>query len=286
VILPRWAKTGVSWRLGETLYLSVPFTWLVEGARKVAVAHNGPVFAGGPGLRLLHPDGCDWAETPDRVPFDVLSMHNPLATFTTRGCPRRCSFCAVPQLEGEFRELDTWKPAPLVCDNNLLESSRVHFERVVDSLRPFPLVDFNQGLDARLFTSWHADQLSRINAIVRFAFDSPRMEVPVADAISTARKAGIPKGRIRVYVLVGYKDTPESARHRLEIVRGWGMLPNPMRYQPLDASRRNQYVGPGWTQNELVDVCRYYSMTHFLGPIPFKDYSNRKPTRQAGLDWG
>lgn len=283
MILPHWAKTVVSWRLGDTLYLSVPFTWLVEEARSLAVCHRGPVVAGGPGLRLLHPDSVAWAETPESVPFDVLSMHNPLATFTTRGCPRRCSFCAVPNLEGEFRELPAWKPAPILCDNNLLNSSKGHFVRVIDSLKPFRLCDFNQGLDARLFTPWHAGQLARINAIVRFSFDNPGMENSVADAISTARAAGIPKARLRVYVLVGYKDAPDDARARLELVRNWGLLPNPMRYQPLDAVRRNEYVAPGWTQNGLADICRYYSMTRFLGPVSFEEYKNRKPTQQRKL---
>lgn len=50
-----WAKDVTSWRLGHTLYLSVPFTWLLPQARKLALAHRrkGPVLAGGPAVRLL-----------------------------------------------------------------------------------------------------------------------------------------------------------------------------------------------------------------------------------------
>lgn len=232
---------------------------------------------------MLYPSGCEWAETPESVPYDILAMHNPLATFTTRGCPRRCSFCAVPALEGGFRELSSWKAAPIVCDNNLLASSRSHFERVIDSLKPFPLVDFNQGLDARLFTSWHASQLARIRAIVRFSFDSLGIESRLADAIAVARAAGIPKAQLRVYVLVGYKDIPESARYRLDLVRSWGIKPNPMRYHPLDAKQRNRHVEPGWTQNLLTDICRYYSF-EFLSSVPFEEYhGDRKPTRQESF---
>jgi len=50
--------------------------------------------------------GAPWADdTPDEAPVDVLRLHNPDATFTTRGCPRACPFCAVPRIEGKFREL-------------------------------------------------------------------------------------------------------------------------------------------------------------------------------------
>lgn len=43
-----WSKAIRSWRVGRTLYLSIPFTWLVAEAAEIAREHNGPVVAGGP----------------------------------------------------------------------------------------------------------------------------------------------------------------------------------------------------------------------------------------------
>lgn len=151
----QWRKGIVKWEVGKTLYMSIPFSWLLKDAELVAQSHKGRVCVGGPAVKLA--GGISWAETPDTVPYDVLSMHNPLATFTTRGCPNSCSFCAVPKIEGDFRELDTWKPNPVICDNNLLAATNHHFRRVIESLKQFPSCDFNQGLDARLFKSFHAD---------------------------------------------------------------------------------------------------------------------------------
>jgi len=263
-----WARDLVWWKASGTLYLSVPFTWSMPEAKRMAAAHHGLVVAGGPAVKLQPPT---WAETPDECPYDVLSMHNPMATFTTRGCPNRCGFCAVPRIEGDFRELQTWKPAPVVCDNNLMAASKAHIKRVVKSLRPFESVDFNQGLDARLFTSWHAGELAKLkNPMIRFAFDNVNSEGKVADAIATARAAGL--RNFHVYVLIGFRDTPDNAQYRLEKVREWGIRPNPMRYQPLDSEIRDEYVAPGWSAGLMNDMVRYYSKLRWLEHIPFVKY--------------
>jgi len=267
--MKEWRKGIAAWNCGDTLYLSVPFTWMLAEAEQMAKAHNGPVVAGGPAVSLM---GVDWAETPDECPFDVLAMHNPCATFTTRGCPNRCRFCAVPKIEGDFRELDTWKPAPIVCDNNIMAARRKHFTRVIDSLLPFPHVDFNQGLDARLFSPWHASQLARLQSVkVRFALDHTNEEGIVTDAIRTARAAGLRE--FGVYVLIGFNDTPDDALYRLEAVRLIDIRPNPMRYQPLGATEKDAYVAPGWTALELRRMMRYYSRLRWLEHIPYADYS-------------
>lgn len=266
--LVTWRRGLVWWKAGDALYQSIPFTWLLSAAETMAKAHNGPVYAGGPAVALK---GAPWAETPYYCGYDTLSMHNPLATFTTRGCPNRCGFCAVPKIEGDFVQLPCWKPAPIICDNNLLASTKRHFKSVIDSLAHFPEVDFNQGLDARRFTSWHAHQIARLKRpMIRFAFDHVNQEATVADAIKTARDAGL--RRFHVYVLIGYNDTPDDAFHRLETVRSWGIRPNPMRYQPLDADEKNAHVGPGWTSGLLFDVVRYYSKLRWLEHIPFEQY--------------
>ena len=265
----QWKKDVVQWRCGRTLYLSVPFTWLLSQAEQIAAKHKGKIIAGGPAVKLM---GAPWAdETPETCDFDVLSFHNPCATFTTRGCPNRCGFCAVPRIEGEFRELPSWKPAPLGCDNNLLASSKRHFVKVIDSLLPFPEVDFNQGLDARLFQDWHASEIARLHhARVRFSFDHVSLESVVADAVARARKHGLKD--IGIYVLIGFNDTPADALHRLSLVKSWGLLPNPMRFHPLDALEHNSYVAPQWTEYEMKRMTRYWARQVYLGHVPYEEY--------------
>ncbi len=258
----QWRKGIASWTDQKgVLNISVPFTWLLEEAGKIAKKWPGESVIGGPAL--MHPNNCNGVEP--------LLYHNPSATFTTRGCPNKCAFCAVPQLEGDLVELRDFRPAPVICDNNLLAASRKHIEHVVDSVKIFPIVDFNQGLDASLFTPAMADLLGRLNCKVRFAFDAWGQESRVKDAIDLCRSRTTDD--IGVYCLIGYKDDPVSAKARLELVRSWGVLPNPMRYQPLDAKKKNDYVAEGWTEKELAVMMRYYSRLQWIGYVPFEEYT-------------
>jgi hypothetical protein len=197
-----WRKGIAAWRMGKALYLSVPFTWLLPEARRMAREHHGPVYAGGPAVDLMPGYLSASAVIGDPCPVPPLAMHNPLATFTTRGCPNRCSFCAVPRIEGPFRELADWPVRPIVCDNNLLASSRRHFDTVIDRLKALPWVDFNQGLDARLFTPPHARRIAELKAAkVRFAFDSVASESAVADAVALAYRRNLRDGSGRTYAI-------------------------------------------------------------------------------------
>jgi hypothetical protein len=276
-----WTKGIAEWRIGNSLYLSIPFTWLLPEARERARRHRGKTFAGGPAVDLM-PDYLEGAATVGgECPVEPLLMHNPLATFTTKGCPRRCPFCAVPRIEGPFRELKAWRPAPIICDSNLLASSKRHFSKVIDSLKRFPSCDFNQGLDARLLKPFHADSLASLKApVIRFSLDSVGCMASVSDAVSLCRKRGL--NDIRIYCLIGYGDTPEDALHRLETVKSWDLFASPMRYQPLDCLERNSYVAEGWTERKLKDFMRYWSRRAWFRDLPFEDY-NPSQERQGGL---
>jgi hypothetical protein len=173
-----------------------------------------------------------------------------------------------------LKELQNWEPRPVVCDNNLLASSRTHFDKVIDSLKRFDRVDFNQGLDASLFTSYHAGRIAELKGCkVRFSLDDTDDRADVAAAIDTAINAGLKD--IGIYVLIGFDDTPEEAQSNLEWVRQRGIRPNPMRFQPLDGDCsliKDSYVAPGWTKDQLRNIVRYYSRLRFLEHIPFGDY--------------
>jgi len=257
----QWSKGIASWKIGGTLYISVPFTWLMKEAEIMAEQHKGKVLIGGSGtMKETHCEG-----------IEPLLFHNPCATFTSRGCPNSCKFCAVPRLEGDFREIKNFRPAPVICDNNILESSHKHFEAVVDSLKQYSYADFNQGLEARKLTQWHIDQLCRLKSVkMRFAFDHINHETSVHDAVELCHKNGL--NDIGVYVLIGFNDTPEDAHYRLEKVRAWGIRPNPMRYQPLDTAKKNSFVVPKWTEKELLKTMKYYSRLVWFDKIPYQDF--------------
>lgn len=279
----QWRKGTASWRIGDVLYLSIVFSWDIPEAVDLASKHAGPVVAGGPAA-VVHAellDECGIAVSACS-PVEPLLFHNPLATFTTRGCPNRCPWCIVPKIEPEFKELPDFRPAPMVCDNNFLAASRAHQERVVERLRAFYRVDFNQGLDARLFTPKAADLLGKLKVKVRFALDSWAAADTVGTALNLARERTT--SDLGVYVLIGFNDTPADARGRLELVRSWGVRPNPMRYQPTDAKEKNGYVAPGWTETELRRMMKYYSRLRWYEHIPYDDFQEDGQTVLFGGD--
>jgi len=275
-----WKKGIATWIVHRTLYISVPFTWLMPEAERLREAwleknRRNKALIGGPGT--MQPSECPG--------FEPLLFHNPCATFTTRGCVNNCKFCAVPKLEPEFIELPTWRPAPLICDNNLLASSFKHIERVIESCKHFDLVDFNQGLEAKRFTPEIADLFGTIRCKIRFAFDHWGEETEVHDAIKLCRERTTTN--ITVYCLIGFNDTPEDARARLELIHSWKAETAPMRYQPIDGEyslRKNSYVAPGWTEAELQRMTRYYFRQSAFRHIPYEEFDVRVPIEQGSFN--
>lgn len=212
----------------------------------------------------------------------ALQKHNPLATRTTLGCTRRCPWCSAWRIEGDFEELDDWEPAPLVIDNNVLASSCKHFDTVVDRLKSVGSVDFNQGLDARLLTKYHADRLAELDlAYIRLAWDIVSVEHEFRNAYHLLRAAGIPKKLFRIYVLIGTPtDTPAEARYRLDTLARLKIRPYVCRFQPLDALEKHQYVAPAWTHEQLQKYVQYWNRVRFHSHIPFDDWDPHYKTRQ------
>jgi hypothetical protein len=275
-----WSKSIIHWREGEQVFVSVPFTWYLPLAKKLCAWNKQAglyVHAGGPAVDLMPEYLYDVADETGGEMYPLpLGRHNPDATFTTRGCIRRCRFCAVPKIEGEFRELSDWIPAPIVCDNNLLASSRRHFDSVVDHLKGFRGVDFNQGLDARLLNNHHIERLQELRLPkLRFAFDHISVESTVMDAIDRVLKAGFAHRRIGCYVLFGFEDSPEDALYRAEAIKARGIKPFLQRYQLIEgdqALKKDSWVGPGWTGKEMHRFQRYWCRQNWLSKIPYSEF--------------
>lgn len=280
-----WRKDIAAWAIGKTLHMSVVFSWDVE--RAVAMAREAtkagqPVIVGGPAAMLNREAFDGVAEVRDHCDeVEPVLFHNPLASCSSRGCIRRCPFCVVPDVEGELRQFFPFRPAPMMYDNNFLATTRGHQIQVVDALRQFDEVDFNQGLDARLFTPEAADNLGRLRLHARFAFDHANEEAAVYDSVLLCRERTT--RTISVYVLIGFDDTPDEARHRLELVRSWGIRPNPMRYQPKRSEHKDEFIAPGWTQEELRRMMKYYSRLRWYEHIPYDEF---RPPQEALFDMG
>ncbi len=276
-----WPKKPTQWIQDRTLYVSIPFTWNLLEVKEMLRQRSffwDKAILGGPAI-ALNSNGFRDMEHVSIGPWHmpgILQRVNPLATKTTMGCVRRCEFCAVPKIESPyfkrgFKELEDWPDLPVLIDNNLLAASKKHFNRVIDRLKKHKLpldgngstADFNQGIDARLLTKFHAERIAEIKRpLVRLAFDSWGSKDKWISAFEILRKAGLPKRSIRSYVLIGFDSGIEDAWERCEYVNSFGIKALPMWFHELDATKQNIVTENqeklGWTDIDRKLIMQYY----------------------------
>ncbi|MHB1350287.1 MAG: radical SAM protein [Desulfobulbaceae bacterium] len=292
---------------------------------------------------------------------------NAYLAYMTRGCPRKCAFCAVPRLEPEYKDyielkeqirLATERFGPqkdlLLMDNNVFASK--HFDKIIDEIkecgfqrgatyipeseyniamrniregynvraytrklirlydsisarlpeadqadfylerekrnllyaevaspdaiiefneRALPLyekyfkrikririIDFNQGVDARLVTDKKMKKLSEINIRpLRIAFDHYSMKDTYEAAIRTAAKHGITN--LSNYLLYNFEDNPDDLYYRMKLnvdlcdELGVTIYSFPMKYHPIDDPeyfQNRDYTGKHWNRKFIRSV--------------------------------
>lgn len=280
-----WKSGILTWEEGETLCISVVFTWWLPKARQYAEAMgHRPVRIGGPAVELAKHTlpgfflGVN-AEIGGEIP-GVLQRFNPKATRTSIGCPRKCTFCSVPLVtaqlamkmtggESPIVPLRDWPDLPVICDDNLLFTPLTHFDKVCDRLERWGWCDFNQGIDARKLTDYHAERIARIKRpMVRLALDSKSLFAQWESAFDKLRKAGIAKRNIRAYCIIADASTgktcttPDECWEICGFVEKHGVKPLPMWFHGLNALERNK-VTPlqaqyGWTDYQRKKLFQWY----------------------------
>ncbi|MDH4214796.1 MAG: cobalamin-binding domain-containing protein [Candidatus Thorarchaeota archaeon] len=214
--------------------------------------------------------------------------NNASFAYMTRGCPNRCSFCAVSKLEPEYvdfiplrRQLSSNKKDLILLDNNVLASK--DFSQIINEIKEcgfargamygnaHRVVDFNQGLDARLLTEEKMELLSQLPIDpLRIAFDDIKLKKLYTEKVRLAHRYGLKY--LSNYVLFNYRDTPEDLYERLRInielnaELGLSIFSFPMRYIPLDAKDRT-YISTKWNSTQLRGVqCILHATRGVVGP--------------------
>lgn len=202
--------------------ISVTFTWHKREAERVAKSWGqfyDDVQVGGPAY-----EDAGGEFTPGR--FLKIGC-----TITSRGCPKKCGWCVVPQREGLLRELEI-KDGWIVQDNNLLACSERHIRAVFDMLRAQKRrIFFNGGLDKHFLKDWHRELFDSISiGELWFACDTSL-------DISSLEKAsrictGISRDKLRCYVMIGFDgESLTDAERRLDRVWELGFMPFCQLYQ-------------------------------------------------------
>lgn len=272
-----WLKHSLYWVVEGELYVSIPFTWELPIVRKY-IGFYPHVWVGGPAIELMPNYFADLehVDVGTAIQPDVLQRMNPLATRTTAGCIRHCRFCGVGERRiegGGFRELPDWPDLPIIADNNLLAASLDHFDKVLNRLEHWQWADFEQGLDARLLTEYHAERIARLRKpTVRLALDSIAFQESWQIAYERLRAAGIAKQNIRSYALIGFDSDPGEAWSRCKWIESLGVDALPMWFHELDALKLNQVTDKqkklGWNEYERQKIMGWF-------------YKHRMPRKKA-----
>ena len=272
----------------DFVYITSLFTWGIDRVKECAAFYrdifpDAEIFVGGIAASLLPDQLNDVYVVPgtseildDLLPdYSLIPEWTKSLVFASRGCINRCPFCAVPQLEPiyiarksisdlisqDFDDIILW-------DNNFLASP--HVEDILNELiASGKLIDFNQGLDCKLISHDIARELKQLKVeLIRIAFDSRAREKHVRAAIENLVAARFRAKTILVYILYNFRDSPEEFLERMNVVLSLGASVYPMRYQPLDALKKNDFVETNWTRETLDLVPKARRVIGFGGAFP------------------
>ena len=224
-------------------------------------------------------------------PWDQFSF-----SFTSRGCPNRCGYCAVWKIEQEAWVNPNWraginlgKPNAMISDNNLSATPDEHWHELIDYLaRNKRGVVFDNGLDCKRITEDMARDLARLKFTrsgMRMAFDRIKEDGVFQLAIERLIAAGVPRGEIMAYVLFNFKDSPREAHYRMSECRRLGIRPYPQKFTPLDwTTRRRSFIGRKWTRNLASRFRHYWLMAGIYTKQTIEDFFRHEGSLTAE-DW-
>jgi len=285
-------KSAVPKKYPDIVHITSLFTWAWKPVWTAVRFYktwysNAEVSLGGLYASLL-PDharlsGADFVytglfkEAEDLMPdYSLVPKWMSSIIFSSRGCNRKCPYCAVPRLEGQICNSKksikhlVWPGHTniVLFDNNILASPT--WKDIFDELIEMQLkVDFNQGLDARLLTEEAAEIISQMKThTIRLGYDTENVGKSVKRAIDLLESKGISKREILVYALYNFTDSPDSFYERVKDVLNWGAACYPMRFEPLNTLKKNTFVSKKWTRELLDLVQRARRVIGYGGAFP------------------
>lgn len=179
--------------------------------------------------------------------------------FLTRGCPRGCDFCIVAKKEGrcsvKVADLSEWWRGQRnikLLDPNLL-ACREHIDLLRQLEESKALVDFTQGLDARLLTEKNIEALNKVKTkMIHFAWDKMEESKHVLRGLELYAKIGKVKQQQRaVYVLTNFNTTMEENLYRIYKLRELKFDPYVMIYDKPNAPKEIRRL-QRWTNNKFI----------------------------------
>lgn len=180
--------------------------------------------------------------------------------FLTRGCPRKCSFCIVPEKEGcrsiKVANVSEWwngQKNIVLLDPNLLACPDC-VELLYQLTDTNAWIDYTQGLDARRLTRRNIEALNGTKTkMLHFAWDKIGESKEVMRGLELYNKYGKiqDERRRRVYMLTNFGTTMEQNLYRVYTLRNMGFDPYVMIYDKPHAPREVRLL-QRWVNNKII----------------------------------
>jgi len=218
----------------DEVHVSCTFTWDMDQCEDLAYQWEGatraPVKLGGPAYH---------SRADDFTPGLYVKKG---IIFTSRGCNNNCPWCGVRQIEGKLRELPITE-GNVIQDNNVLQCSREHKDKVFDMLRSQRGICFRGGLETDLIDDHFIQNITSLRiAELWLACDTDAALPRFKAACKKLTDAGFNRNQIKCYSLIGHDMEKEEQRNR-EIFRAGAM---PFSQLQRDFSRKKTEYSAEW----------------------------------------
>ena len=215
----------------DEVHVSCTFTWDKKRCEDLAFQWEGwtdkPVKLGGPAF----------GSPADDFQQGMYIKRNII--FTSRGCNNNCPWCCVPKREGKLRELPICE-GNWIQDNNFLQTSRQHKEKVFEMLKKQRRICFKGGLETDLIDDHFVEGLLSIGPShideLWLACDTDAEIPALKKACEKLGKAGFSREKMLCYCLSYGKDMAKDEARALAIWEA-GAMPFVQLYQDFGDTR-------------------------------------------------
>ena len=246
----------------DEIHISCTFTWDKPLCEELAFQWEGktrkPIKIGGPAYK----SPCD-----DFIPGMYVSKD---IVFTTRGCNNNCPWCCVPKREGRLKELPI-KPGYIIQDNNFLQASKAHQEKVFIMLKnQRHAAVFKGGLESDLINEYFINNCLSMKTLPELwlACDTDYALPGFKAACERLKRAGFNREKIRCYSLIG--DDLKKNEDRLREIYEVGAMPSAQLYR--DFSEVKTVYNEEWRAFERSWQRPAAIRAHMEKGTSYKDY--------------
>lgn len=253
----------------DIVYVSKVFSFspdyeLVINAHKVIYGGTGYAISTHNGREIY--DVTKDTPLPDEIEhtypdYGLYNIKDTAYGFLTRGCPRGCSFCIVGKKEGrksckvaDLSEFWRGHKNIVLCDPNIL-ACHDNEDLLLQLVESNALVDFNQGLDARLLSKEKIELLKLIRIKeIHFAWDRYEDKDIILEKLRLYQEITNAKPHNHyaiVYTIVNYDTTFEQDLERIKILRDMGYWAYVMIYDKEHCEKKYKDLAR-WVNNRFI----------------------------------